>query len=63
MDNETAMNLLNDALDLLLDLFGSDWLICWAIDNGLTDKQINDYIIEVDSFERIKVLREEMQKG
>jgi hypothetical protein len=57
MNKETAINLLNSALDVLYDCFGEEWLVNWGIDQGLSDQDIENWL--VDDVELIARCREE----
>lgn len=57
MDQLTTVNLLNAALDVLYDCFGEEWLVNWGIDQGLSDQEIENWL--VDDVELIARCREE----
>ena len=57
MEHSTVVNLLNAALDLLFDCCGEEWLINWGIDQGLSDEDIKNWLI--DDVELIARCREE----
>ena len=44
LSRETAINMLNSALDVLLEILGREWLIEWAIDQGLTNEEICEWV-------------------
>jgi hypothetical protein len=46
LKNEQLIELLNSALDVLLGMFGREWLIRWAIDNGLNKEEIINWIYD-----------------
>ena len=41
---EAIIHLLNSALDALIKCFGKCWVIQWAIDQGLTNEEIEDWV-------------------
>lgn len=60
MDKETAINLLNSALDVLCDCFGAEWLIDWGLENEMSDEDILAYLVDdPDLLERVKWKRGE----
>jgi hypothetical protein len=60
MDKETAIGLLNSALDVLCDMFGAEWLIDWGLDNDMSDEDVLNYLIDdPDLLERVKWKRGE----
>lgn len=60
MDKETAISLLNAALDVLCDMFGAEWLIDWGLDNDMSDEDILNYLVDdPDLLERVKWKRSE----
>lgn len=46
LPKETVIHMLNSALDVLLECFGKEWLIMWAIDQGLTNEEICDWVYD-----------------
>lgn len=46
LPKETVLHMLNSALDVLLEVFGRKWLIEWAIDQGLTNEEICDWVYD-----------------
>ena len=46
LPKETVIHMLNSALDILLEMFGREWLIGWAIDQGLTNEEICDWVYD-----------------
>ena len=46
LPKETVIHMLNSALDELLGMFGKEWLIRWAIDQGLTNEEICDWVYD-----------------
>ena len=60
MDKETAISLLNSALDVLCDMFVAEWLIGWGMDNDMSDEDILNYLVDdPDLLERVKWKRGE----
>lgn len=60
MDKETAISLLNSALDVLCDMFGAEWLIDWDLENDMDDEDILNYLVDdPDLLERVKWKRGE----
>lgn len=60
MDRETAINLLNSALDVLFDCFGAEWLIDWGLENDMSDEDILCYLIDnAEILEEVKRKRGE----
>jgi hypothetical protein len=60
MDKETAIALLNSALDVLCDMFGAEWLIDWGLENDMSDEDILNYLVDdPDLLERVKWKRGE----
>ena len=60
MNKETAINLLNSALDVLYDCFGAKWLVDWGLENDMSDDDILDYLVDdPDLLERVKLERGE----
>lgn len=43
---EKVVHLLNSALDVLIECFGKYWVVQWAIDQGLTNEEIEDWIYD-----------------
>lgn len=50
----------NGLLDVVFESFGAEWCVAWAIDNGLTDEEIFDIII--DDKELIAKVRKESEE-
>ena len=46
MKKEKIVHLLNSALDVLIESFGGRWLVQWAIDQGLTNEEIEDWVYD-----------------
>ena len=46
LPKETVIHMLNSALDVLLEILGKEWLIEWAIDQGLTNEEICDWVYD-----------------
>lgn len=60
MEKERVINLLNSALDVLSETMGREWLVRWAINEGLTDEEIDDWVWY--DIEYIKEVRKEMEE-
>ena len=60
MEKERVINLLNSALDVLSETMGREWLIRWAINEGLTDEEIDDWVWY--DIEYIRQVRKEMEE-
>ncbi len=57
---EDVLALLNSALDVLCDMFGSEWLIDWGLENDMSDEDILNYLVDdPDLLERVKWKRGE----
>lgn len=41
---EKIVHLFNSALDMLIECFGKCWVVQWAIDQGLTNEEIEDWV-------------------
>lgn len=59
MKKERVINLLNSALDVLSETMGREWLVRWAINEGLTDEEIDDWVWY--DIEYIREVRKEME--
>jgi hypothetical protein len=59
MEKERVINLLNSALDVLSETMGREWLVRWAINEGLTDEEIDDWVWY--DIEYIREVRKEME--
>ena len=46
MKKEKIVHMLNSALDVLVECFGERWLVQWAIDQGLTNEEIKDWVYD-----------------
>lgn len=57
--SEKWAQIANGLLDVLFESFGDEWCVAWAIDNGLTDEEILDIII--DDKELIAKVRKESE--
>lgn len=60
LPKETIINMLNSALDVLLENFGREQLIRWAIDQDLTNQEICDWVY--DDMETIIEIRKKMEE-
>ena len=60
MERERVVHLLNEAIDVLYDMFGKEWCVRWGIDQGLSDEEICDWIY--DDMELIVKIRKEMEE-
>jgi hypothetical protein len=60
LQKETVIHMLNSALDILLEILGREWLIRWAIDQGLTNEEICDWVY--DDMDAIIEVRKEMEE-
>ena len=60
LPKETVIHMLNSALDVLLEILGREWLIRWAIDQGLSDEEIYDWVYE--DMELIIKIRKEVEE-
>ena len=60
LPKETVIHMLNSALDVLLGLLGRGWLIEWAIDQGLTNEEICDWVY--DDMETIIEVRKKVEE-
>ena len=59
MEKERVISLLSSALDVLSETMGREWLVRWAINEGLTDEEIDDWVWY--DIEYIKEVRKEME--
>lgn len=59
MEKERVISLLNSALDVLSETMGREWLVRWAINEGLTDEEIDDWVWY--DIEYIREVRKEME--
>jgi hypothetical protein len=59
MEKERVINLLNSALDVLSEVMGREWLVKWAINEGLSDEEIDDWVWY--DIEYIREVRREME--
>lgn len=51
---EEIFDLLNNAIDQLLEMYGKEWLIRWALDNGLTlQETLNDIFDDEDVVQQV----------
>ena len=60
LPKETVIHMLNSALDILLENFGREWLIEWAVDQGLTNEEICDWVY--DDMEAIVEVRKKVEE-
>lgn len=60
LPKETIIHMLNSALDVLLEILGREWVIRWAIDQGLTNEEICDWVY--DDIDTIVEVRKEMEE-
>ena len=60
LPKDTVIHMLNSALDVLLECFGGEWLIEWAIDQGLTNEEICDWVY--DNMEKIVEVRKKVEE-
>ena len=60
LPKETVIHMLNSALDVMLEMFGREWLIRWAIDQGLTNEEICDWVY--DDMETIIEVRKKVEE-
>lgn len=60
LPKETVIHMLNSALDVLLENLGREWLIEWAIDQGLTNEEICDWVY--DDMDTIIEVRRKVEK-
>ena len=60
LPKETVIHMLNSVLDVLLENFGREWLIEWAIDQGLTNEEICDWVY--DDMETIIEVRKKVEE-
>jgi hypothetical protein len=60
LQKETVIHMLNSALDILLGILGREWLIRWAIDQGLTNEEICDWVY--DDMDAIIEVRKEVEE-
>lgn len=60
MERERVVHLLNEAIDILYDMFGKEWCIRWGIDQGLSNEEICDWIYE--DMESIIEIRKKMEE-
>ena len=60
LPKETVIHMLNSALDIMLEMFGREWLIRWAIDQGLTNEEICDWVY--DDMDTIIEVRKEVEE-
>lgn len=64
LSKETVIHMLNSALDVLLEIFGREWLIEWAIDQGLTNEEICDWVYDdMDTIIEVRKKVEEEENG
>ena len=64
LPKETVIHMLNSALDVLLEMFGREWLIRWAIDQGLTNEEICDWVYDdMDTIIEVRKKVEEEENG
>ena len=64
LPKETVIHMLNSALDVLLEILGREWLIEWAIDQGLTNEEICDWVYDdMDTIIEIRKKVEEEENG
>ena len=60
LPKETVIHMLSSALDVLLEILGREWLIEWAIDQGLTNEEICDWVY--DDMETIIEVRKKVEE-
>ena len=60
LPKETVIHMLSSAHDVLLEILGREWLIEWAIDQGLTNEEICDWVY--DDMETIIEVRKKVEE-